>query len=234
MPGPQGPQPEQPKPVAPPVPTTQAPVARDTAATNAALCDEGMVWVHARRCSASRSNDDDCPEKLVSVSVCMDAFEYPNIEGALPATMVSFQQAEAACAAEKKRLCSGVEWAAACQRLSDRRGCNVGTKSSVADSDLYLRRPENVPAALAAIDRRRSNTPAGCVTESGVHNLLGNLREWVDSHVESSSGALRGGAHGEPIWSCSRSLRIGDRAQGFPNAGFRCCSRPLVTLPDDL
>ncbi|MEZ4228066.1 MAG: SUMF1/EgtB/PvdO family nonheme iron enzyme [Polyangiaceae bacterium] len=46
--------------------------------------------------------------------VCMDRYEAPNREGALPLVMLDFDEAEAWCARHAKRLCFDDEWAFTC------------------------------------------------------------------------------------------------------------------------
>jgi hypothetical protein len=56
-----------------------------------------------------------CPDGTVPVdTTCMDLYEAPNIAGALPLVMYSFNEAEAWCGARGKRLCYDDEWTHAC------------------------------------------------------------------------------------------------------------------------
>jgi formylglycine-generating enzyme required for sulfatase activity len=57
-----------------------------------------------------------CPGDMAPVGqVCMDRYEAPNLEGALPLVMYSFDEAEDWCEARAKRLCLDSEWLAACE-----------------------------------------------------------------------------------------------------------------------
>ena len=57
-----------------------------------------------------------CPEDMVQMSenTCMDRYEAPNREGALPLVMYSFDEAASWCAYRGKRLCYDDEWTLAC------------------------------------------------------------------------------------------------------------------------
>lgn len=67
------------------------------------------------RCASPIGPPVPCPEDMVTLSdACMDRYEAPNVAGALPLVMYNFYQAEAWCQARGKRLCTDVEWTAAC------------------------------------------------------------------------------------------------------------------------
>jgi len=56
-----------------------------------------------------------CPPDMVDLGdVCIDRYEAPNYEGALPLVMYTFDEAAAWCAARDKRLCFDDEWTTAC------------------------------------------------------------------------------------------------------------------------
>jgi Sulfatase-modifying factor enzyme 1 len=56
-----------------------------------------------------------CPADMALVgATCMDRYEAPNVEKALPFVMYSFDEAEAWCGARGKRLCYDDEWERAC------------------------------------------------------------------------------------------------------------------------
>jgi formylglycine-generating enzyme required for sulfatase activity len=56
-----------------------------------------------------------CPGDMAPVGdVCMDRHEAPNVAGAPPLVMYSFDEAEDWCQARGKRLCYDDEWTAAC------------------------------------------------------------------------------------------------------------------------
>jgi formylglycine-generating enzyme required for sulfatase activity len=56
-----------------------------------------------------------CPTDMLEVgSFCIDRFEAPNVPGAVPLVMYTFDESEAWCESRGKRLCFDDEWTAAC------------------------------------------------------------------------------------------------------------------------
>ncbi len=83
----------------------------DTVAEEADVADVG----DARDADAPEVTGP-CPAGMAPVGdACMDLFEAPNVEGALPLVMYTFLEAEAWCASREKRLCTDVEWLEACE-----------------------------------------------------------------------------------------------------------------------
>ena len=59
---------------------------------------------------------DACPEDMAQVGEsCVDRYEAPNLEGAPPLVMYTFDEAESWCQSRGKRLCLDSEWTAACE-----------------------------------------------------------------------------------------------------------------------
>ena len=57
-----------------------------------------------------------CPPDMVDRGAfCIDRWEAPNFEGALPLVMYTFDEAAAWCAARSKRLCFDDEWTSTCE-----------------------------------------------------------------------------------------------------------------------
>lgn len=57
-----------------------------------------------------------CPADMREVDgACMDLYEAPNVPGALPLVMYTFDESEAWCQARGKRLCFDDEWQDACE-----------------------------------------------------------------------------------------------------------------------
>lgn len=83
---------------------------------------------------------------------------------ATPWRFVSLTQAQQLCARAGKRLPSGEEWYKVVSGFVDDGSCNVngGTGPKVAGS-------------------------SNCVTPSGVHDLIGNVWEWVDEEINSGT-----------------------------------------------
>jgi formylglycine-generating enzyme required for sulfatase activity len=57
-----------------------------------------------------------CPPDMAQVAAfCIDRYEAPNVAGALPLVMFTFDEAAAWCAARGKRLCFDDEWTTSCE-----------------------------------------------------------------------------------------------------------------------
>ncbi|MBD3344180.1 MAG: SUMF1/EgtB/PvdO family nonheme iron enzyme [Chitinivibrionales bacterium] len=157
-----------------------------------------------------------CPEGMILVDippgkpdrpffkVCIDKYEYPNREGALPKGNVSYDQAQKLCEDQGKRLCTVREWKWACTGLDgytypygwNRNDDNCNTKGIK-------------PLKEAGSMRK-------CVSKFGVYDMVGNIFEWVTD--ENDEPMLMGG----PLSKCTTvSPGVGGGAK--PQTGFRCC-----------
>ena len=176
-----------------------------------------------------------CTGKEEPRRYCIDRYEYPNKKGELPVVMQSWYDAERQCKAEHKRLCKDSEWTLACEgpeRLPFPYGyvrnaqlCPID-KPSPKVNEKRLFSKKHGAEELARLDQReRSGERAGCVSPYGVHDLTGNVDEWVvneSGHPYSSS--LKGGNWGEYRNACRPATR--GHAEGFRyyQMGFRCCA----------
>ncbi|HTM43627.1 MAG TPA: SUMF1/EgtB/PvdO family nonheme iron enzyme [Polyangiaceae bacterium] len=207
--------------------TAQAP--SDENALSVAACVPGMVFVAATPCAKA-----DC---VPAAAVCIDRYEYPNLAGAMPATMTNFSDGERACAVEGKRLCTEQEWTRACLPPAEADGksvtlpqrCNFGP--AVKAPEPTSAKDEDVAGMLQALDRRvPSGAMADCVSSVGAHDLLGNLQEWVASGDSSSKGGLKGGHFASVETDCRDVSYASDALTRRPFNGFRCCSQPLIAV----
>ena len=188
-----------------------------------------------------------CPLDMVQVrGFCIDRYEAPNIEGALPLVMQSLVDAEAFCGARGKRVCREREWEAACRshdnRLwsrgnkPERKTCNNGHQWVAYDIDRFAN-PRTQADEVARLFRA---SPSGsfhrCHTPEGVFDLDGNVEEWVLSDNPSSPwrGTLKGGFWAKPYTQCLGSNDVHEPTFRFYETGFRCCAsqnplfRPLA------
>jgi hypothetical protein len=138
------------------------------------------------------------------LKVCIDKYEYPNVQGNLPLGNVSFLDAQKSCAAKGRRLCTVEEWQWSCGGMEgyqypygwnpDKKVCNTEGIQKLEPSG------------------KRIN----CVSKFGAYDMVGNIFEWV----VSAEGApmLMGG----PYSKCqTASPGVGGGAK--PQTGFRCC-----------
>ncbi len=178
---------------------------------------------------------------------CIDKYEYPNKEGGHPPVMVSWYDALAACEGEGKRLCFQSEWEAACEgpeklpfpygHKRDPEKCNIDNAYVKPFLDRVYSSDKAVQGAeLLRLDRSvPSGSKAGCVSGFGVHDLTGNVDEWVNSEEnrgKSKWAGLKGGAWGHVRNAC-RPMTVSHPADfTYYFISFRCC-KDALSDPND-
>ncbi len=173
------------------------------------------------------------PVRIDAFEASIEAGKAVSKPGVEPARNISWYDAQKACEAAGKRLCTEEEWLAAC----------TGANPIDADGDgLYSDDPiqgrlhpygmypqESLCAASRKKDDPRplitGNHPQ-CVTPTGIYDLEGVVKEWVG--LDPSSAGVKGGSY----------YSIGSARCGYfkdslppdlqdPSTGFRCCEGPL-------
>jgi len=169
---------------------------------------------------------------------CIDRYEWPNKVGQLPAAMASWNDAKASCEGIGKRLCSDTEWTLACEG-PERHPYPYGTGYARNDSACNVDKPylwpnpERVydPATsaqeLARLDQREpSGSRSSCVSPYGVHDMTGNVDEWVvnvSQFGQPHESGLKGGYWG-PVRTRCRPMTTGhEQTFRYYQTGFRCC-----------
>lgn len=166
--------------------------------------------------------------------------------GVVPQGYISGKQAEGACRASGKRLCSGGEWQNACRGPeqtrfpygADRRGgaCNddirpvhpvpeVGillgiTRGSLWREGMNQALINQLPDTLLPTGDR-----AECTNGYGVFDMVGNLHEWVND----PDGTFRGGYYMDTSHNgegCAYATTAHDFTYHDYSTGFRCCMDP--------
>jgi formylglycine-generating enzyme len=180
-----------------------------------------------------------CSTKTQHKRFCIDRYEWPNKVGALPVYMASWDEAKSSCESIGKRLCADTEWTLACEGperqpypygdgyVRDDSACNI-------DKPYIWPHPERIFDAnrqdeeLARLDQREpSGARAACVSPYGVHDMVGNVDEWV---VNESQGAkpfrsgLKGGYWGPVRTRCRPMTTAHDETFRYYQIGFRCCA----------
>ncbi|MBX3234022.1 MAG: SUMF1/EgtB/PvdO family nonheme iron enzyme [Labilithrix sp.] len=167
--------------------------------------------------------------------------------GAVPQGYISKNEAEAACVAAKKRLCTAVEWQTACRGrkptkfpYGDERKdgyCNDSGRAPLAA--LHPELPgDEVYSSHAALNDPRINrapntvAPAGkfdkCKNAYGVFDMVGNLHEWT-AEVNGSRGVFRGGYYQDTHLNgdgCGYKTDAHGLSYHDYSTGFRCCANP--------
>ena len=170
----------------------------------------------------------------------VDQYEYPNKQGVLPKSGLSFEQAQALCQAQDKRLCTAAEWRLTCSGTAQwrfpygeehQRGVcyqSIGGGTS--------------HTALMTVDVVPSGSYAGCKTPTDVMDLVGNLEEWVLDDWRGQEGMLEGGAaytHDQYADCSGRYSRMPDYrlstdqsifSAGFVAAGVKPVTAELISL----
>jgi len=163
--------------------------------------------------------------------------------GVVPQGYISKTEAEAACRAAKKRLCTGKEWEQACRGkhpttfpYGDERKsgyCNDSGRAPLAS--LYPDLGDGVYASDKAMNDARINqapntvAPTGsfakCKNAFGVFDMVGNLHEWV-ADMNGSRGTFRGGYYQDTHLNgdgCAYKTVAHDVSYHDYSTGFRCC-----------
>jgi formylglycine-generating enzyme required for sulfatase activity len=191
-------------------------------------------------CHAFEKGSTRCVEPRHRLSFCIDKYEYPNKPGEHPSWMVSWYDAEATCRSLGKRTCWDWEWVAACEGPEetplpygwdrDNTKCNIDNlwidpRLSAAHS----RDPNVANKELSRLDQSvPSGAMPGCVSGYGVHDLTGNLDEWVTraerkDQEKSGWAGLKGGAWGHVRNACRPMTTSHPPEFEYYFIGFRCC-----------
>lgn len=175
---------------------------------------------------------------VTEVSVCVDQFEAPNVRGARPMVLQSYESASAWCEKRGKRLCTEQEWELACegpQRLPwaygwavDRRLCNSNKAWKPVSFEKFDGPRDE---ARKESDRLWQGSGSGryktCVSPFGVVDMMGNVEEWVTSRPGRRwPGALMGGFWAKPWTGCRGTNDAHQPTFAFYETGFRCCKEP--------
>ncbi len=181
---------------------------------------------------------------VTDVKVCMDQFEAPNLRGAKPFVMKSFNAAKKWCGERNKRPCSEQEWETACEGPElrplaygwrvDTALCNSNKSWRAFDvKKLYS---EGADAARE-IEHLWQGSPSGayaaCSSTFGIYDMMGNVEEWVATRRgRKFPGALMGGFWAKPWTGCRGTNDAHEPSFTFYETGFRCCADP-GTLDED-
>ena len=186
-----------------------------------------------RRC-AEFAPSGACQTKTVHKRFCIDKFEYPNTPGVMPTVMKSWHEAKAACTAQGKRLCGDSEWTLACEG-KERSPYPYGTKRDSAACNIDKPHPDVDERALANPLKRdaevarlwqgeASGARAQCVSSYGVHDMTGNVDEWVvNEQGKPFKSGLKGGYWGPVRDRCRAMTTAHGEDFQFYQIGFRCC-----------
>ncbi len=139
-----------------------------------------------------------------------DASAARSVASVIPWSGVALTEAQAACAAAGKRLCTSFEWQASCQggALTLYPYGNSYNGAACNGSNIP---PLDQPVPCGQF--------TSCVSEEGTLDQSGNLKEWT------ADGIIRGGAFADPQLNlrCSSRDTPNPADPPRPSYGFRCC-----------
>ena len=175
-----------------------------------------------------------CEGKTRHKKFCIDEFEYPNQVGEKPVIMKTWYEAQNTCKSEGKRLCGESEWTLSCEGAEhlpypygytrDSQACNIDKPHP----DVNEAAIANPATREKEVERLWQGEPSGsreaCVSPYGVHDMTGNVDEWVvnESGHPYKSG-LKGGYWG-PVRDRCRPMTVAHNETFiFYQIGFRCC-----------
>jgi len=172
----------------------------------------------------------------------IDSYEYPNEAGVRPRYETNLADARKACKEQGKRLCTDAEWRRACTGPSGvnlygyganfRAGyCNSGKQLTSGHSGIPMD-PENIAP---------SGSLKQCRSQEGVHDMVGNVEEWVLSSWQDKPAILEGGAwftitryaSCSGLYSRQPHYRVNPKVLVY-SAGFRCCWSHEAPAEQDL
>lgn len=199
-------------------------------------------WIDEKRDRCQRYDTKELCEGLKKPKrFCIDRYEYPNQKDVFPAVMVSFIEAEAACRKEGKRLCTESEWTYACEGNEklpypygyerDTTACNIDRHYILPDLQAFSY-DDKIADEVGKLDQRvASGSQPRCVSPFGVHDMTGNVDEWVLNEDPNKDGGedisgLKGGYWGPIRARCRPITNSHNRWFRFYQVGFRCCSDP--------
>lgn len=201
------------------------------ALTPDAIAADARARLGQARAGSSTAAYDPTAEVEVAGGIYMDVYEYPNRQGEIPRTAVSWVEAQGLCEAAGKRLCSAYEWEHACAGPKGRRYP-------------YGDRLIEGACAVSLAQRPAAGQAYACVSPAGVQDLVGSTWEWTASRLEARA---LGTARGEVLREIRGGSWITDPVKGvcepydgypvapedseFPDLGFRCCRGEPVNDP---
>ena len=152
----------------------------------------------------------------------------------IPWSSVTETQANQACVAAGKHLCTASEWQQACEGLAhttypygnayQRNTCNGN------DYDPDCAAPDDDVAQSTGTPNGCPSKPAqsSCVSAAGAFDMSGNLKEWTATEIQTNTFNVRGGGFDTAAqgMTCQFDFIAMDKSFSFPNLGFRCCATP--------
>jgi len=211
-----------------------------------ALVERDALRVCVDRYEASlvevKASGEEAPWSAYVSPPSSRTFKAVSQPGVVPQGYISRNQAEAACFAAGKRLCTSSEWRVACEgperttwtygEKEDPDACNThgvnplsrlfGGPSKIMWKRMEMNNPalNKMPGTVAA-----TGTFAKCTNDFGVYDMVGNLHEWTSEQ----KGVFRGGYYRdthENGQGCKYATKAHASSYHDYSTGFRCCRDP--------
>jgi sulfatase modifying factor 1 len=175
-----------------------------------------------------------CLTTPIKKHFCIDRFEYPNREGERPRDWMSWNQADEIARDNGKRLCTQSEWITAASGNEYHpypfgdgyhrdKSCNIDNHIHGVDV-MNLTDPNEPGSEVVRNILVPSGSKPSCVSPWGVHDLSGNIDEWVvnESGRPYVSGLMGGHVFG--VRNKSRAMTPGHYPKFYwYETGFRAC-----------
>jgi len=187
---------------------------------------------HHYRC-ARYQKPATCISVRKHLRFCIDRDEYaepgkPDKPGksndAMPLVNKTWNEAKAICRARGARLCKDAEWEFACEGPDmspypygferDSSLCNIDRSEDLGE-----------PGTKRVDHRAPVSAYPECTSSFGVHNMVGNVDEWVEREDPSlpNRAALRGGWWAPGRNRCRAATTSHAETYSGKQVGFRCC-----------
>lgn len=236
---------------APAAPAVDAPAIPAGAKASASACPADMVTVEGMFCTTVKQECADwiedpatnqyarcarfkdtsiCTGERVHMRFCVDKEEYSAPGESLPKGDVSWNDAKKTCESQGKRLCQEKEWTFACEGEEMRPYPYGFTR----DPSLCNFEKDKLVEGKSLRDQRvsKEENPM-CLSPFGVHNMVGNIDEWVvldrphysqlNNNRKMMSG-LKGGWWGPLRNRCRPTTVDHDEVFHELQTGIRCCA----------
>jgi hypothetical protein len=166
--------------------------------------------------------------------------------GVVPQGYISKNEAELACKAANKRLCTSTEWQTACRGRKPTKYpygdehkdgyCNDSGRAPISTLHPELTQDELYSSNAALNDPRVNQSPntvaptakyEHCKNAYGVFDMVGNLHEWTADVSATNHGTFRGGYYQDTHINgdgCDYKTVAHDVSYHDYSTGFRCCA----------
>jgi VCBS repeat-containing protein len=160
-----------------------------------------------------------CPKGMATIKekkYCVDQYEWPNKEGQIPQSNISFVDAAKKCDEAGKHLCTEEEWVYACQTENQHNfpyGYEYNADACNTKDQKWIKKNEVA----------KSGDFPNCKTIQEVFDMSGNVMEWTNSGIENKKYA-RGGSYENAADGADCTAKISlEPGKGYFHTGFRCC-----------